>query len=237
MAPILTTNGVVVHYGAIQALTDASIEVNEGEIVAVIGGNGSGKSTLLKAIAGVVKPTLGEINFMGKAIQGLPAEKVIRLGLAMAPANHVVFPDSSVYMNLEVGAYVRNDFEGIKKDINFFFNRFPNLSERRNQKAGLLSGGEQQMLSIARALMSHPKVLLLDEPSIGLAPAVMHEVFRYIKEIREQGTTVLLVEQNARQALAIADRGYVLANSCIVLGGTAKELTEADQVQKAYFGG
>lgn len=233
---MLVTQDLIVHYGAIRALTKASIEVCPGEIVAVIGGNGSGKSTLLKAIAGVVKPSHGTVIFQGKTIEGLPAEKVIKLGLAMAPANHVVFPDSTVYMNLEMGAYIRSDSLGIRHDIEAFFLRFPNLEERRNQKAGLLSGGEQQMLSIARALMSHPKLLLLDEPSIGLAPAVMREVFKYIKEIRDEGTTVLLVEQNARQALAIADRGYVLANSEIVLEGRADELVREDRVRKAYFG-
>jgi branched-chain amino acid transport system ATP-binding protein len=233
---MLTTQNLVVHYGAIRALANASIEVHEKEIVAVIGGNGSGKSTLLKAVAGIVKPTHGTITFQGKSIERLPVEKVIRLGLAMAPANHVVFQDSTVYMNLEMGAYIRDDVDGINQDIEAFFKRFPNLRERRNEKAGCLSGGEQQMLSIARALMSHPKLLLLDEPSIGLAPAVMRDVFRYIKEIRDEGTTILLVEQNARQALAIADRGYVLANSQIVLEGRAEELVNEDQVRKAYFG-
>ena len=234
---LLTTHEIVVHYGAIQALTDASIEVNQGEIVAVIGGNGSGKSTLLKAIAGVVKPTTGKIVFEENHIEGLPAEKVIRQGIALAPANHVVFPDSTVYMNLEVGAYIRNDRQEIQKDIEGFLDRFPNLKERRNQKAGLLSGGEQQMLSIARALMSHPRLLMLDEPSIGLSPVVMREVFGYIKEIQSAGTTILIVEQNARQALAVADRGYVLANSRIVLEGKASELINEDRVRKAYFGG
>ena len=234
---MLITKDVVVHYGAIQALTDASVHVEEGEIVAVIGGNGSGKSTLLKAIAGLLQPTNGTIEFMGQRIEGMQADKVIRLGLAMAPANHEVFPDSSVYMNLEAGAYVRNDRVGIKDDIEYFFNRFPNLAERRNQKAGLLSGGEQQMLSISRALMSRPRLLLLDEPSIGLAPQVMRDVFKYIQEIRDNGTTVLLVEQNARKALAIADRGYVLANSEIVLDGSADELRNEDRVREAYFGG
>jgi len=234
---LLTTHNLVVHYGAIQALTDASIEVKQGEIVAVIGGNGSGKSTLLKAIAGVVKPTTGKVIFEGKNIEGLPAEKVIRQGIALAPANHVVFQDSSVYINLEVGAYIRDDKAGIEKDIEGFLDRFPNLKERRNQKAGLLSGGEQQMLSIARALMSHPRLLMLDEPSIGLSPVVMREVFNYIKEIRDSGTTVLIVEQNARMALAVADRGYVLANSRIVLEGKASDLINEDRVRKAYFGG
>jgi branched-chain amino acid transport system ATP-binding protein len=233
---MLLTQNLVVHYGAIRALNNASIEVQAGEIVAVIGGNGSGKSTLLKAVAGVVKPTHGNVIFQGQHIEGMPADRVIRLGLAMAPANHVVFPDSTVYRNLEMGAYVRNDQDAIHQDIEAFFKRFPNLAERRNQKAGLLSGGEQQMLTIARALMSHPTLLLLDEPSIGLAPAVMREVFRYIKAIRDEGTTILLVEQNARQALAVADRGYVLANSEIVLEGAVGELVKEDRVRKAYFG-
>jgi len=233
---MLATQNLVVHYGAVRALNNASVEVKPGEIVAVIGGNGSGKSTLLKAVAGVVKPTNGTVTFQGRRIEGLPADKVIKLGLVMAPANHVVFPDSTVYRNLEMGAYVRNDAEAIRQDIEAFFKRFPNLAERRNQKAGLLSGGEQQMLTIARALMSHPKLLLLDEPSIGLAPAVLRDVFRYIKAIRDEGTTILLVEQNARQALAVSDRGYVLANSEIVLEGPVAELVKSDRVRKAYFG-
>jgi branched-chain amino acid transport system ATP-binding protein len=234
---MLRTENLVVHYGAVRALNDASIYVDEGEIVTIIGGNGSGKSTLLKAVAGMLNPTHGNIEFLGKQIQGWPAEKVIKLGLAMAPANHTVFPDSTVYMNLEMGAYTRSDQAEIKNDLEGFLKRFPRLNERRNQKAGLLSGGEQQMLTVARALMSRPKMLLLDEPSIGLAPNVVREVFDYIVEIRRNGTTILLVEQNAHMALAIADRGYVLANSEVVLEGKAGDLVKEDQVRKAYFGG
>ena len=234
---MLRTENLVVHYGAVRALNDASIYVDEGEIVTIIGGNGSGKSTLLKAVAGMLNPTHGHIEFLGNQIQGWPAEKVIKLGLAMAPANHTVFPDSTVYMNLEMGAYTRSDQAEIKKDLEGFLERFPRLNERRNQKAGLLSGGEQQMLTVARALMSRPKMLLLDEPSIGLAPNVVREVFDYIVEIRRNGTTILLVEQNAHMALAIADRGYVLANSEVVLEGKAGDLVKEDQVRKAYFGG
>ena len=234
---MLKTEDLTVHYGAVQALKDASITVDEGEIIAIIGGNGSGKSTLLKAVAGMLKPTYGIIEFLGKEIQGWQADKVIKLGLAMAPANHTVFPDSTVYMNLEVGAYTRKDHEGIKSDIEGFLQRFPRLNERREQKAGLLSGGEQQMLTIARALMSRPKMLLLDEPSIGLAPNIVRDVFDYIVEVRDSGTTILLVEQNAHMALAIADRGYVLANSEVVLQGKAQDLVKEDQVRRAYFGG
>jgi len=234
---MLKVRDLVVHYGPIQALQDAFIDVHEGEIVAVIGGNGSGKSTMLKAITGVLKPTTGTIEFKGQRIEGLPADQTIRLGICMAPPNHRSFDEFTVYMNLEIGAYIRNDKEGIKKDIEEALKRFPALAERRDQKAGLLSGGEQQMLTISRALMARPDLLLLDEPSVGLAPAVMKEVFEFIQQIRDQGTTILLVEQNARQALRIADRAYVLANGEVVLHGPAEEMVNEERVQRAYFGG
>jgi branched-chain amino acid transport system ATP-binding protein len=234
---MLKVRDLVVHYGAIQALHDVFIDVHEGEIVALIGGNGSGKSTLLYAIAGVLKPTTGIIEFNGRRIEGKPADQVIRLGICLAPPNHRCFEEFSVYMNLEIGAYTRNDKDGVKKDIEDALQRFPVLAERRDQKAGLLSGGEQQMLTISRALMARPDLLLLDEPSVGLAPAVMKEVFEFIQQIRDQGTTILMVEQNARQALRIADRAYCLANGEVVLNGPAEEMVNEERVQRAYFGG
>jgi len=233
---MLEVKDLSVYYGAVCALSDASMEVHEGEIVTIIGGNGSGKSTLLKGIAGVCKPASGTVRFLGEEIQGVPAEKTIKKGLAIALANHVVFPNSTVYSNLEAGAYIRKDRHQVKQDIEGFLERFPNLERRKKQKAGLLSGGEQQLLSIARALMSKPKLLLLDEPSIGLAPLVLKEVFDYIKEISRQGVTMAIVEQNARMALSIADRGYLLANGKIVLEGDATALRNDDAVKRAYFG-
>jgi len=234
---MLKVRDLVVHYGPIQALHDAFIDVHQGEIVAVIGGNGSGKSTMLQAIAGVLRPTTGTIEFKGQRIEGRPADQLIRLGICMAPPNHRSFEEFTVYMNLEIGAYTRNDKEGIKKDIEDTLERFPALAERRDQKAGVLSGGEQQMLTISRALMARPDLLLLDEPSVGLAPAVMKQVFQFIQQIRDDGTTILLVEQNARQALRIADRAYVLANGEVALHGPAADMVNEERVQRAYFGG
>jgi len=234
---MLKVRDLVVHYGPIQALHDAFIDVHQGEIVAVIGGNGSGKSTMLKAIAGVLKPTTGTIEFKGQRIESLPADQLIKLGVCMAPPNHRCFEEFTVYMNLEIGAYTRNDGEAIKKDIEDALERFPALAERRDQKAGLLSGGEQQMLTISRALMARPDLLLLDEPSVGLAPTVMAQVFQFIQQIRDRGTTIILVEQNARQALRIADRAYVLANGEVVLNGPAEAMINEERVQRAYFGG
>lgn len=234
---MLRVRDLVVHYGPVQALTDASIDVEKGEIVAVVGGNGSGKSTLLKTVAGLLNPTTGTVEFLGQRIENKPADEVIKLGITIAPAGHLTFSESSVYTNLEMGAYIRGDSEKIKEDIEGFLERFPALGERRNQKAGLLSGGEQQMLTMSRALMSRPELLLLDEPSIGLAPSIMGDVFGFIEQIRDQGTTILIVEQNARQALEIADRAYVLANGEIVLHGPADEMANEDRVRRAYFGG
>jgi branched-chain amino acid transport system ATP-binding protein len=234
---MLKVRDLVVHYGPVQALKGASMDVNPGEIVAVIGGNGSGKSTMLSAVAGLLKPTAGTIEFEGQRIEGLPADKVIRLGICMAPSGHLTFQESTVYRNLEVGAYIRNDKAAVAQDIEAFLKRFPSLEARRNQKAGLLSGGEQQILTISRALMSHPKLLLLDEPSIGLAPAMMRTVFDFVKQIRDEGVTLVIVEQNARQALAVADRAYVLADGEVVLNGTASEMMQEDRVRRAYFGG
>lgn len=234
---MLKVHRLCVYYGEVRALMDASIEVNEGEIVCIVGGNGSGKSTLLKGIAGAVKPNFGTVSFMGEDITGLSIEKIIIKGLAFAPSHHPVFPDLSIAMNLEMGAYIRKDSNDIQENVEEVYTRFPNLKKRRNSKAGLLSGGEQQMLTIARALMSRPKMLLLDEPSVGLSPLVMKEVFSYIQEIRDSGVTIIIVEQNARQAIAISNHGYVLANSKIVFHGTADELKNNEDVKRAYFGG
>jgi branched-chain amino acid transport system ATP-binding protein len=234
---MLKVRDLVVHYGPVQALNNAFLDVHEGEIVAIIGGNGSGKSTMISTVAGMLKPTAGTIEFNGQRIDRLPADKMIKLGISMAPAGHLTFPDSTVYSNLESGAYIRKDRAAVREDIEGFFKRFPGLNARRNQKAGLLSGGEQQLLTISRALMSHPKLLLLDEPSIGLAPAMMRSVFDFIKQIRDEGVTLVIVEQNARQALAVADRAYVLADGEVVLHGSASEMMQEDRVRRAYFGG
>lgn len=224
------------HYGHVQALKGVSLNVEEGEIVTLIGNNGAGKSTLLKTISGLVRPSSGSIEFRGQPIKELPSEDIVRLGISQAPEGRRVFPRSSVLENLEMGAYVRNDQKAIQQDIKAMMSRFPILGERKHQLAGTLSGGEQQMLTIARALMSRPRLMMLDEPSLGLMPTLVKEVFEIIKEIHAEGTTILLVEQNARKALAVADRGYVLETGKIVLYGVAEELRNNDEVRKAYLG-
>ena len=224
------------HYGHVQALKGVSLNVEEGEIVTLIGNNGAGKSTLLKTISGLVRPSSGSIEFRGQPIEELPSEDIVRLGISQAPEGRRVFPRSSVLENLEMGAYVRNDQKAIQQDIEAMMSRFPILGERKHQLAGTLSGGEQQMLTIARALMSRPRLMMLDEPSLGLMPTLVKEVFEIIKEIHAEGTTILLVEQNARKALAVADRGYVLETGKIVLYGAAEELRNNDEVRKAYLG-
>ena len=224
------------HYGHVQALKGVSLNVEEGEIVTLIGNNGAGKSTLLKTISGLVRPSSGSIEFRGQPIEELPSEDIVRLGISQAPEGRRVFPRSSVLENLEIGAYVRNDQKAIQQDIKAMMSRFPILGERKHQLAGTLSGGEQQMLTIARALMSRPRLMMLDEPSLGLMPTLVKEVFEIIKEIHAGGTTILLVEQNARKALAVADRGYVLETGKIVLYGVAEELRNNDEVRKAYLG-
>ena len=221
------------HYGHVQALKGVSLNVEEGEIVTLIGNNGAGKSTLLKTISGLVRPSSGSIEFRGQPIEGLPSEDIVKLGISQAPEGRRVFPRSSVLENLEMGAYVRNDQKAIQQDIEAMMSRFPILGERKHQLAGTLSGGEQQMLTIARALMSRPRLMMLDEPSLGLMPTLVKEVFEIIKEIHAEGTTILLVEQNARKALAVADRGYVLETGNIVLYGAAGELRNNDEVRKA----
>lgn len=224
------------YYGHVHALRGVSLEVKEGSIVTLIGNNGAGKSTLLKTISGLVSPSSGSIEFFDKRIDGLTSENIVRLGISQTPEGRRVFPRSPVIENLEMGAYVRNDSSGIRVDLEAMMDRFPRLRERRNQLAGTLSGGEQQMLTIARALMSKPKLLMLDEPSLGLMPTLVKEVFKIIKEIHDEGTTILLVEQNARKALAIAEYAYVIETGKIVLEGPASEIRENDQVRKSYLG-
>ncbi|MEA5059254.1 MAG: ABC transporter ATP-binding protein [Candidatus Pelethousia sp.] len=233
---LISIQNLNVHYGPIQALHDINIEVRQGEIVAIVGHNGAGKSTLLKSISGLVCPTSGDIQFNGKSILGMEADKVVKLGIAHTPEGRQVFPDLTIEDNLVAGAYTRNDAAGIKADIQKYYDKFPILGERRTQKAGLMSGGEQQMLVIARSLMSRPKLLLMDEPSLGLAPVIVDEVYKIITQIAADGTTILLVEQNAVRALGVADRAYVLANGMIELSGTGKELAANDSVRKAYLG-
>jgi branched-chain amino acid transport system ATP-binding protein len=233
---MLSISDLNTHYGHIHALKGVSLNVQESEIVALIGNNGAGKTTLLKTISGLVRPTSGSIEFLGKQISELRSEDIVKLGISMAPEGRRLFPRSSVLVNLEMGAYVRNDHENIQRDIEGFLNQFPILRERKKQMAGTLSGGEQQILCIARALMSRPKLLMLDEPSLGLMPTLVTEIFQIIKQIHAEGTTVLLVEQNARKALGVVDRGYVLESGKIVIQGTAKELRNNDQVRKAYLG-
>lgn len=224
------------YYGHVHALRGVSLEVREGSIVTLIGNNGAGKSTLLRTISGLVRPSSGEIKFLNRQIQNLSSDEIVKLGISQTPEGRRVFPRSSVIENLEMGAYTRKDTRSVYKDIDTLMDRFPILRERKHQLAGTLSGGEQQMLAIARALMSHPKLMMLDEPSLGLMPTLVHEVFKIIHEIHDEGTTVLLVEQNANQALAIADYAYVLETGQIVLEGAARELREMDQVRKSYLG-
>lgn len=234
---LLKVNSIHVNYGAIKALRDVSIEVKEGELVTVIGHNGAGKSTLLKAICGLLRPVKGTITWKEKIISDIAPEHIVRDGISMVPEGRHVFADSSVYSNIEIGAYVRNDKSEIHKDIEKYLDRFPILRERRNQKAGLLSGGEQQMLAIVRALMSRPRLLLLDEPSLGLSPVIIKDVYASIREIHENGTTVLLIEQNARKALEISDRAYVLVNGEVSFEGRSEDLRDNDEISKAYLGG
>ena len=226
-----------VYYGAIHAIKGISIEVPKGEIVTLVGSNGAGKSTTLRTISGLMKPKNGTILFEDKNIVGVPAHKIVGMGLCQVPEGRHVFANMSVMENLELGAYLRNDKDGIARDLEDVFKKFPRLLERKDQISGTLSGGEQQMLAMGRALMSRPRLLLLDEPSMGLAPLLVKEIFNIIKEINESGTTVLLVEQNANMALSIADKAYVLETGRIALAGTAQELASSEAVRKAYLGG
>jgi len=234
---MLKINKLSVHYGVIQALKQVSLEVNAGEIVALIGANGAGKTTLLHAISGLVKKSEGDIEFLDHSLGKATSRVIVSKGITQVPEGRRIFPDMSVTENLLMGAYLRKDKKGIEEDILKVFERFPRLEERKKQLAGTLSGGEQQMLAMGRALMARPKLLLLDEPSMGLSPLLVKEIFSIITEINQQGTTVLLVEQNARMALQIADRAYVMENGNIVLSGTGKELAAADEIKKAYLGG
>ena len=233
---MLKVDHLSVHYGVIQAVKDVSFEVNEGEVVTLIGANGAGKTSILRTISGLVRPSAGEISFLGKEIQKEPARKIVASGLSQVPEGRHVFPGMTVLENLELGAFLRCDREENQKNLKKIFDRFPRLEERKSQDAATLSGGEQQMLAMGRALMSQPKLLLLDEPSMGLAPIFIQEIFDIIQDIQKQGTTVLLIEQNANKALAIANRGYVLETGKIVLSGTGEELLASEEVRKAYLG-
>jgi len=234
---MLEIKNLNLHYGVIHALKDISLTVNDGEIVTLIGANGAGKTSTLRAISGLEKITSGEVLLDGESMVHVPAPKRVSMGISQVPEGRRIFPDMSVLENLEMGAYLRNDKSEIKKDMEMVYSHFPILGVRNKQLAGTLSGGEQQMLAMGRALMSRPKILLLDEPSMGLAPILVQEIFNIIKLINATGTTVLLVEQNANMALSIADRGYVIETGSIVLSGTGKELASSEAVRKAYLGG
>ena len=234
---MLEVRNIQTYYGNIQALKNVSLTINEGEIVTLIGANGAGKSTTLMSICGVTPPRHGEIVFRGQPIQNLSAEKIVSLGICQVPEGRHIFPQMSVLENLEMGAYMRNDKAAIKSDIDYVFERFPILEQRRQQAGGTLSGGEQQMLAISRALLARPSLLLLDEPSLGLAPLIIKQIFEIIKQINaENNTTVFLVEQNANQALKIAHRGYVMENGAITLEDKAESLLSNEDVKKAYLG-
>ena len=234
---MLKVENLSVHYGVIEAVKNVSFEVNEGEVVTLIGANGAGKTSILRTISGLVRPSSGTISFLGNEIQKVPARKIVADGLSQVPEGRHVFAGLTVMENLEMGAFLRNNREEYQANLKKIFARFPRLEERKNQDAATLSGGEQQMLAMGRALMSQPKLLLLDEPSMGLAPIFIQEIFDIIQDIQKQGTTVLLIEQNANKALTIADRGYVLETGKVVLSGTGKELLASEEVKKAYLGG
>ena len=234
---LLEVKDLQVYYGVIQALKGINFEVNEGEIVTLIGANGAGKTTTMQSIIGLIPSRGGSVIFDGKDITKTPCHKIVHLGMAQVPKGRRVFQELTVYENLLMGGFSQKDKSAIKQDIESIYERFPRLAERRSQIAGTLSGGEQQMLAMGRAMMSHPKLLLLDEPSMGLSPILVDQVFEIIKDFRKDGTTVLLVEQNAGKSLAISDRAYVLELGEIVLSGTGAELAASDEVKKAYLGG
>ncbi len=234
---LLEVKGLEVYYGVIQALKGIDFEVNEGEIVTLIGANGAGKTTTMQSVIGLIPPKAGTVSFEGNEITHLPCHKIVSLGMSQVPEGRRIFQELTVYQNLLMGAYIQKDKRSIKEDIEKIYARFPRLEERKNQIAGTLSGGEQQMLAMGRALMSRPKLLMLDEPSMGLSPLLVDEVFTIIKDLNKEGTTVLLVEQNAGKSLAISDRAYVLENGKIVLSGTGEELLQSEEVKKAYLGG
>ena len=234
---MLDIKDINVYYGAIHAIKGISLYVNEGEIVTLIGANGAGKSTTLRTISGLLKPKTGTITFLGNDIAGMPAHKIVGEGISQVPEGRRIFAEMTVMENLELGAFIRNDKKTIAQDLKMVFRRFPRLEERKLQLAGTLSGGEQQMLAMGRALMSRPKLLLLDEPSMGLAPLLIREIFSIIVDINKTGTTVLLVEQNANMALSIANRAYVLETGRITISGDAKKLAASEEIRKAYLGG
>ena len=234
---LLEVKDLTVYYGVICALKGISFEVNEGEIVSLIGANGAGKTTTMQSTVGLIPKKSGSVIFDGKDITKTPCHKIVHLGMTQVPEGRRIFQELTVYENLMMGAYSMKDSSLFKTDLESIYTRFPRLAERRNQIAGTLSGGEQQMLAMSRALMSHPKLLMLDEPSMGLSPLLVDQVFEIIKDVNRDGTTVLLVEQNAGKSLAISDRAYVLENGSIVLSGTGAELAASEQVQKAYLGG
>ena len=234
---MLKIDNIHVYYGAIHALKGVSLEVRKGEIVTLIGANGAGKSTTLRTVSGLLAPKSGCISFLGENIAGMPAHEIVKHGISQVPEGRRIFAEMSVQENLEMGAFTRKDKAGVEKDFEIVYNRFPRLKERRKQQAGTLSGGEQQMLAMGRALMSRPKLLLLDEPSMGLAPLLIKEIFSIIEDINREGTTVLLVEQNANMALSIAHRAYVMETGRITLQGAAKDLAASEDVRKAYLGG
>ena len=233
---MLEVKDLQVYYGMIQAIKGISFEVNQGEVIALIGANGAGKTTTLHTVTGLISPKSGQVLFEGKDITKTPAHKIVSMGMAHVPEGRRVFAELSVYENLRMGAYTRKDKAEIEETLEMVYKRFPRLRERKNQVAGTLSGGEQQMLAMGRALMSKPRIILMDEPSMGLSPIMVNEIFDIIRAVSESGTTVLLVEQNAKKALSIADRAYVLETGKIVLSGDAKELLEDDSIKKAYLG-
>lgn len=233
---MLEVKDLEVYYGVIQAIKGVSFQVNQGEVIALIGANGAGKTTILHTITGLLAPKKGSVMFEGKEITKVPAHKIVSMGMAHVPEGRRVFAELSVYENLKMGAYTRKDRAEIDESLQNVYKRFPRLEERKNQMAGTLSGGEQQMLAMGRALMSKPKIILMDEPSMGLSPILVNEIFDIIQAVSESGMTVLLVEQNAKKALSIADRAYVLETGNIVLEGKAKDLLEDDSIKKAYLG-
>lgn len=233
---MLTLENVSVSYGAIEALTDINLQINQGEVVTLIGANGAGKTTTLRTITGLLEPKEGRVTYEGRDISGMATHKLVPMGIAMSPEGRGVFANLSVRENLDMGAYIRKDKKGISDDMERAFTLFPRLREREKQKAGTLSGGEQQMLAMGRAMMSRPRLLLLDEPSLGLAPLLVHTIFEAIDEIRAEGTTILLVEQNANAALHHSDRAYVMETGRIVMEGDSKQLAEDPRVKEAYLG-
>ena len=234
---LLEVKDLQVYYGVICALKGISFEVNEGEIVSLIGANGAGKTTMMQSVVGIIPKKSGSVIFDGKDISKMPCHNIVKLGMTQVPEGRRIFQELSVYENLMMGAYTVRNSQQFKEDLESVFERFPRLAERRNQIAGTLSGGEQQMLAMSRALMIRPKLLMLDEPSMGLAPILVDQIFEIIKELNKQGTTILLVEQNANKALEISDRAYVLETGSISLSGTGIELASSDEVRKAYLGG